>query len=82
MRLTDEHRLDARQITLLCLMTDTPSKTQRLQVDERKWLIAMQKMEADAKQSHAGHTAGALSALRDPRVLALALICYLKLMVL
>src|SRR5258708_38335289 len=34
------------------------------------------KLETEAKESHAGHTAGALSALKDPRVLALALIYF------
>ena len=61
---------------VLKYMTDTPSKAHWLQPDEREWLIAKLKAEADAKQSHAGHTAGALSALRDPRVLALALIYF------
>ncbi|MDB5761956.1 MAG: transporter [Herminiimonas sp.] len=61
---------------VLKYMTDTPSKANWLQTDEREWLIAKLKAEADAKQSHAGHTAGALSALRDPRVLTLALIYF------
>jgi ACS family tartrate transporter-like MFS transporter len=61
---------------VLKYMTDTPSKAHWLQPEERDWLIAKLKMEADAKQSHAGHTAGALSALRDPRVLTLALIYF------
>lgn len=57
-------------------MTDTPSKAHWLQPEEREWLMAKLKAEADARQSHAGHTAGAMSALRDPRVLALALIYF------
>ncbi|MFM0220966.1 MFS transporter [Paraburkholderia dipogonis] len=61
---------------VLKYLTDTPAKAQWLEPEEREWLIAKMKMEADAKQSHAGHTAGALSALRDPRVLALALIYF------
>ena len=61
---------------VLKYMTDTPSKAHWLKPEEREWLIAKLKTEADAKQSHAGHTAGALSALRDPRVLALALIYF------
>ncbi len=61
---------------VLKYLTDTPSKAKWLQPEEREWLIAKMKMEADAKQSHAGHTAGALSALRDPRVLALSLIYF------
>jgi ACS family tartrate transporter-like MFS transporter len=61
---------------VLKYLTDTPSKAHWLQPEEREWLIARLKTEAEAKQSHAGHTAGALSALRDPRVLALALIYF------
>jgi MFS transporter, ACS family, tartrate transporter len=60
---------------LKCL-TDSPSKAHWLQADEREWLVARLKVEADARQAGAGHTAGALSALRDPRVWALALIYF------
>ncbi|MDB5991448.1 MAG: major facilitator superfamily 1 [Herbaspirillum sp.] len=63
-------------LLVLRYLTDAPLKAQWLQPDEREWLIAKLKSEADAKQSHAGHTSGALSALRDPRVLALALIYF------
>jgi MFS transporter, ACS family, tartrate transporter len=61
---------------VLKYMTDTPSKAHWMQPEEREWLIARLKVEAGARESHAGHTAGALSALRDPRVLALALIYF------
>jgi ACS family tartrate transporter-like MFS transporter len=61
---------------VLKYMTDTPSKAHWIQPEEREWLIAKLKAEADARESHAGHTAGALSALRDPRVLALSLIYF------
>jgi ACS family tartrate transporter-like MFS transporter len=61
---------------VLKYMTDAPSQAHWMQPEEREWLIAKLKMEADARESHAGHTAGALSALRDPRVLALALIYF------
>ncbi|SEB13367.1 MFS transporter [Paraburkholderia sartisoli] len=61
---------------VLKYLTDTPAKAQWLQPEERAWLIAKMKTEAEARQAHAGHTAGALSALRDPRVLALALIYF------
>nr|WP_061145899.1 MFS transporter [Caballeronia arvi] len=61
---------------VLKFLTDTPAKAHWLASDEREWLIAKLKSEADAKQSHAGHTAGAWNALRDPRVLALALIYF------
>ncbi|WP_109480841.1 MFS transporter [Paraburkholderia sp. C35] len=61
---------------VLRFLTDSPSKAAWLNAEERDWLIAKLKSEADARKSHAGHTAGALSALRDPRVLALALIYF------
>lgn len=61
---------------VLKYLTDTPSQAQWLAPEEREWLIAKLKTEADARQSHVGHTAGALSALRDPRVRALALIYF------
>ena len=61
---------------VLKYMTDTPSKAHWMQPEEREWLIAKLKAEADARESHAGHTAGALGALRDPRVLALSLIYF------
>ena len=61
---------------VLKYMTDSPSKAHWMQPEEREWLMAKLKAEADARESHAGHTAGALSALRDPRVLALALIYF------
>ncbi|HEY1997137.1 MFS transporter [Paraburkholderia sp.] len=61
---------------VLKYLTDSPAKAQWLQAEEREWLIAKMKMEAEARQLHSGHTEGALSALRDPRVLALALIYF------
>src|SRR5450830_90802 len=61
---------------VLYLLTDTPAQATWLAADERTWLLVTLKAEADAKQSHAGHTAGVLSALQDPRVLALALIYF------
>jgi ACS family tartrate transporter-like MFS transporter len=61
---------------VLKYMTDTPSKAHWMQPEEREWLIAKLRAEADARKSHTGHTAGALSALRDPRVMALALIYF------
>ena len=62
-------------VVLRCL-TDAPSKAAWLRADERDWLVAKLKAEADARHTHAGHTAGAWQALRDPRVLALALIYF------
>ncbi|MGF6917492.1 MFS transporter [Paraburkholderia sp. 40] len=61
---------------VLKYLTDKPAQAEWLQPEERDWLIARLKLEADARHAHAGHTAGALSALRDPRVLALALIYF------
>jgi len=63
-------------LCVLKYMTDAPSQAHWLQPEEREWLIAKLKMEANEKQSLAGHTTGALSALRDLRVLALALIYF------
>ncbi|MBN3756133.1 MFS transporter [Paraburkholderia sp. Tr-20389] len=61
---------------VLKYLTDRPSKATWLNAEERDWLVAKLKEESDSRKSHAGHTAGALSALRDPRVLALALIYF------
>jgi ACS family tartrate transporter-like MFS transporter len=61
---------------VLKYLTDKPAQAEWLQPEERDWLIAKLKLEADARHAHADHTAGALSALRDPRVLALALIYF------
>ncbi|MEX3635729.1 MFS transporter [Paraburkholderia sp. BR14320] len=61
---------------VLKYLTDKPAQAEWLQPEERDWLIAKLKLEADARHAQAGHTAGALTALRDPRVLALALIYF------
>lgn len=61
---------------VLTYMTDTPSKAHWLGPEERDWLIAKLKVEADARKGNADHTSGALGALRDARVLALALIYF------
>ena len=63
-------------LVVLKVMTDSPSKAHWMHPEEREWLMAKLKTEAEARESHAGHTAGALGALRDPRVLALALIYF------
>ena len=49
-------------VVLRCL-TDAPSKAAWLRADERDWLVAKLKAEADARHTHAGHTAGAWQAL-------------------
>lgn len=61
---------------VLKYLTDSPDKAEWLDEAERSWLIAKLASEAGAKQSHVGHRSGALSALRDPRVFALALIYF------
>jgi ACS family tartrate transporter-like MFS transporter len=61
---------------VLKVLTDTPRKAHWLKAEERDWLIAKLSDEEKARVGHAGHTAGALRALRDPRVLALALIYF------
>ncbi len=57
-------------------LTDNPSKATWLLAEERDWLIAKLREESLARVSHGGHTSGALSALKDPRVLALSLIYF------
>jgi MFS transporter, ACS family, tartrate transporter len=61
---------------VLRFLTDTPAKARWLEAEERDWLVARMQEEARARVKHADHTAGALAALRDPRVLALALIYF------
>jgi MFS transporter, ACS family, tartrate transporter len=61
---------------VLKYMTDAPAKAQWLRPEEREWLVARLAAEANAKQSNAGHTTGILHALRDGRVLALALVYF------
>ncbi|WP_322044375.1 MFS transporter [Paraburkholderia sp. J67] len=61
---------------VLRALTDSPAKARWLSADERGWLIAKLHDEARQRETHTGHTAAAWSALRDPRVLALALIYF------
>ncbi|WP_246793190.1 MFS transporter [Burkholderia perseverans] len=61
---------------VLRALTDTPAQAHWLADDERAWLIAKLKSEADARHARAGHTLGPIAALRDARVLALALIYF------
>lgn len=61
---------------VLRYLTDSPSKADWLHADERTWLIAKLRQESMERESHGGHTSGALKALRDPRVLALSLIYF------
>jgi MFS transporter, ACS family, tartrate transporter len=61
---------------VLRFLTDTPAKARWLTAEERDWLVARMQEEARARATQADHTAGALAALRDPRVLALALIYF------
>lgn len=61
---------------VLGFLTDTPLKATWLRPEEQQWLIATLRTEEEAKQSFDGHRAGALSALRDSRVMALGLIYF------
>lgn len=64
---------------VLAFLTDKPSQAKWLAQEERDWLVAKLKSEAAANQaSQAGgdHRAGAIAALKDPRVLALSLIYF------
>ncbi|AJK50939.1 MFS transporter [Burkholderia plantarii] len=61
---------------VLRALTDTPAQAHWLADDERAWLIAKLKSETDARHARAGHAIGPIAALRDARVLALALIYF------
>ncbi|MDR5835803.1 MFS transporter [Caballeronia sp. LZ034LL] len=61
---------------VLRALTDSPQKAGWLADDEKTWLIDRLREEADARRQHAGHTGAALAALRDVRVLALALVYF------
>lgn len=63
-------------VVVLKYMTDKPEQAHWLADDERTWLVARLKAEAEAKKGGHGHTASAWSALKDMRVLALALIYF------
>lgn len=63
-------------LVVLKYMTDKPEQAHWLADDERTWLVARLKAEAEAKKGGHGHTASAWSALKDMRVLALALIYF------
>lgn len=56
-------------------MTDTPAKAAWLGAPERDWLVARLAAEAGERRSEA-HTDAVWDALRDPRVLVLALIYF------
>ncbi|WP_414448816.1 MFS transporter [Burkholderia sp. 22PA0099] len=61
---------------VLRALTDKPADARWLAADERDWLIAKLKSEAEARHARVGHTIGPIAALRDMRVLALALIYF------
>ncbi|PLZ03518.1 MFS transporter [Burkholderia sp. WAC0059] len=61
---------------VLKVLIDRPEQAKWLEPDEREWLLATLREESRARDAHAGHVAGALRALADPRVLALALIYF------
>jgi ACS family tartrate transporter-like MFS transporter len=57
-------------------LTDKPADAQWLSDEERAWLIATLEQEASVRAARHSHTAGALQALCDVRVLALSLIYF------
>jgi len=57
-------------------LTDAPAQAQWLNLDERRWLMAKLDAESGMTKAQSGHTAGAIGALRNPRVLTLALIYF------
>jgi ACS family tartrate transporter-like MFS transporter len=57
-------------------LTDKPADAHWLGDDERAWLITRLDEEAAARATLPGYKAGALQALRDPRVLAMAVIYF------
>jgi MFS transporter, ACS family, tartrate transporter len=63
-------------LVVLKFLTDSPSQAQWLRPEERQWLIAKLEAETGIKKAQSGHAAGAMAALRDARVLALALIYF------
>jgi MFS family permease len=56
---------------LLRTLTDRPSEATWLSTEEREWLV--QRMAAESPATEHGH---ALDALRNPRVLALGVVCF------
>lgn len=64
---------------VLKFLTDKPSQAKWLAPEERDWLVAKLKSESTANQTNlanGAHHAGAIAALKDLRVLALALIYF------
>ncbi len=58
---------------LLRVLTDRPFEAGWLTAEEREWLV--QRMATEARHEP-GHSHSALAALRNPRVLALGLVCF------
>ncbi|WP_341319294.1 MFS transporter [Paraburkholderia sp. IMGN_8] len=61
---------------VLKALTDSPDKAKWLAADEKAWLIATLREERLGRESHAGHAAGALAALRDARVWVMSMIYF------
>lgn len=57
-------------------LVDTPAEASWLNAQERDWLVEKMRTEASRREAHAGHVAGVWKALREPRVLVLALIYF------
>jgi ACS family tartrate transporter-like MFS transporter len=58
----------------LKVLTDTPEQAGWLDTDEQTWLMGTLKAERAQSTTHRSSTAAAWAVLRDPRVLALALV--------
>jgi ACS family tartrate transporter-like MFS transporter len=58
----------------LRVLTDRPEQAKWLAADERTWLIETLATERAATETHKNNAAAAWATLRDPRILALALI--------
>ncbi|QCP52407.1 MFS transporter [Trinickia violacea] len=61
---------------VLKALTDSPAKAAWLADDEKAWLTATLREESRGRESEGGHVAGALGALRDPRVWVMAMIYF------
>ena len=57
-------------------LVDTPAQASWLNAQERDWLLAQMQAEAGQRAAHSDHVVGVWKALREPRVLVLALIYF------
>jgi ACS family tartrate transporter-like MFS transporter len=61
---------------VLKVLTDAPSQAEWLNPEEREWLVAQLRREADANRLQGEEKTGIFSALSDPRVLVLGFIYF------